>query len=138
MSKTKVATQPKTQVQEVNPNDLLIVKNKPTDRKRGKMSVKEPLKGLPTNYDFVSYAPLKKTDFEEEYLWYLHMGEFHELQADQFRAEAEELKKLGGAKERRAVKQLQQYQAKIKELTSVLKASGVDVSAILAQLTPKK
>lgn len=92
---------------------------------------------VPEGFDFGAYKPLKKKNFKQEYLWYLHKAAEMEFKATKYKTEAEEIKKLGSPAERMKKKQIIRLQSKMDELKKQLTEQGIDVEALLAEAVAK-
>lgn len=88
---------------------------------------------IPEGFDFGTYKPLKKRNFKQEYLWYLHKAAEMKFKAEQYEKKAEEIKKLGSPAERAKKKQIIRLQSKMAELKEQLSSQGIDVEALLAE-----
>lgn len=96
-----------------------------------------PFTATPPDFDFGKHAPLKKKDFADEHQFYSHKAEQAESVAKNYRGRAEEAKKMGSGKSRAKAKRLKKMQEQMAVLTAQLKASGMDVDAILAEVKDK-
>ena len=126
------------------PEDEKPVAAKP--KKEKKVKTKKPVFGLvdstdeavypfsvevPEGYEFGKFAALKKRDFKEEYIYTLHRAADYENRAVKMREEAEKIKSLGGSKARSKAKRLIKLREQFAALSEQLKASGIDVDALL-------
>lgn len=93
---------------------------------------------VPEGFDFGTYKPLKKKNFKQDYLWYLHKAAEMKFKAERYEKEAEEIKKLGSPAERAKKKQIIRLQSKMAELKEQLSAQGIDVEALLAEAAAEK
>lgn len=87
---------------------------------------------MPEGFDFKINKPLKKRDFTADHLFYEYRALEMEFKAVGFRAQAEEAKKLGSAKDRSSAKRLIKLQDKMGELKEQLTKQGVNVEELLA------
>lgn len=87
---------------------------------------------LPEDFDFKTNKSLKKRDFTADYLFYEYRALECDFKAAAFRIVAEEVKKLGSAKDRSSAKRLVKLQEKMAELKTQLTEQGVDVDELLA------
>lgn len=93
---------------------------------------KEPYEvAVPKNFDFVTYKPLKKSNFTTEALYFEHRAAGSQHQVEVFKKKAEESRTLGSTKERRQKKQVVKLAEKMDALKKTLTLAGVDVEAIL-------
>lgn len=92
---------------------------------------------VPEGYNFDVNKPLKKKNFVTEDLFYMYRAAEMEHKAAQFRAKAEEAKKLGTGTEKNKAKKLIKMQERIEELKQSLAAQGIDVEKLLAELAAK-
>lgn len=87
---------------------------------------------MPENFDFKIHKSLKKRDFTADHLFYEYRALEMEFKAKSFRAQAEEAKKLGSAKDRSSAKRLVRLADKMTELKTQLSKQGINVEELLA------
>lgn len=86
----------------------------------------------PEGYSTAKHKPLKKSDFECEYIYLEYKANEYDRKAAKLRAEAETIKKLGNATDRVKAKKLMGMQQRMAELARELAAEGsVDLAEIL-------
>lgn len=111
-------------------------------KKAGRAEFKVPKDKLdvavPEGYDFKSHKPLKRTDFQESYLFTMHQAARADFQSTVYadkavalREKAEKDRVLGDDKTRKAAKRAQKLTSQLSELTKLLADQGVDVDALL-------
>jgi len=91
----------------------------------------------PEDFDFEVHKSLKKRDFTADHLFYEHKALEMDFKAKNFRAQAEEAKRLGSAKDRVSARRLLKLQDKMSEIKAQLTEQGVDVNALLRDAAVK-
>lgn len=92
-------------------------------------------KAVPEGFDFRAHKSLKKRDFALDHLFYEYRAAEMDFKAAAFRKQAEEIKKLGSAKDRGRAKRLVKLQEKMAELRKQLEEQGINVNELLATAT---
>lgn len=87
--------------------------------------------GAPDDWEQSKHMPFKKADFAEEWQYHQWRVEQMEKKLTNLRAARAEALALGGAKDRAAAKRLGTMAKRIAEIQSKLEAGDVDVGAIL-------
>lgn len=110
---------------------------KPEKVKKGKVEFKPGTDvkygvPVPEGFDFSTYKPLKKKNFETEALYFRHRATEMEEKSLSFIAKAQESEKYGSTADRKKAKQLVKLTQKIKELKAKLTDEGINVEELLA------
>jgi hypothetical protein len=90
---------------------------------------------IPSDFSSKIHKPLKRKDFKDEALWFELRAAELEAKAKRARAEADNVRKLGGVKDRAKAKRLISMQKRMAEISEQLTAQGVDVAALLGSLS---
>jgi hypothetical protein len=102
--------------------------------KKGRDEYKVPEGGfatVPADFDSKLHKPLKRKDFKDESLWFELRALDLEKKAARMRREGENIKKLGGVKDRVKAKRLLSMQKRMEDLKATLKSEGIDAEALL-------
>lgn len=90
---------------------------------------------LPKDFEFSKHRVIKKTQWQNDAMFFDHLADKCEGEMNGNRTKAEECRKLGSAAERGRAKRLLKMQGKIDELKEELTRKGVDVDALLASVS---
>ena len=86
---------------------------------------------MPEGYDIDANAPLKKTDFEQLWMFVEYKALCMDDKASKLHAEAERVKKMGSAADRSKAKRYLKMMSKMEELKAALEEAGVNVDSLL-------
>jgi len=86
---------------------------------------------IPEGWEWGKWAGLKKKDFTEDHFYMFYRAAELESKAAAIRSKAEEIKKLGGAKQRTKAKRLIKLREQFAALSEQLKQQGIDVDALM-------
>jgi len=94
-----------------------------------------PVDAVPEDFDSKVHMPLRRKDFSAEHLYFEMKAAECDRKAAEYRAAAEESKKMGSSKDRARIKRLKKMQAQMAALEAQLEAEGIDVSDIIGDDT---
>lgn len=100
-----------------------------------KLKKDERVKELPEGFSFAKHKLIKKNTWEKDHMFFDHLANKNQEEADLNREKAEDCRKLGSAAERGRAKRLLKMQGKIDELKEALVKKGVDVAALLKSVS---
>lgn len=90
------------------------------------------LEAIPEDFDSSKHAPIKRSQFKEDHLFFSYRAQLARAAAARFDKLAEQAKQVGNRADRAKANKLVKMQAKFAELRKTLEASGIDVDALLA------
>ena len=91
----------------------------------------EKLTAIPADFDFNTHRMIRKSQFDDEALFYELLAGKKEHEASQLRARAEEIRTLGSKADRAAARQLAKLKAKYEAISAKLAAQGLDPEALM-------
>ena len=91
------------------------------------------LKGLPEDYDRKEHAALKKSDFEDESVYWDCRAYFASQDATEFQETAESCRRAEKLKGNKAAMKLMKMEREIEKLRAQLKEQGDDPDALLSE-----
>jgi len=92
------------------------------------------LKEWPKDFDRKVYKPLRRKNFADETIFMEAKATRLENAAKRLRDEVVIIRQMGGTEQVKAVRQLARLQNRMANMTELLKAQGIDVTALLAGL----
>lgn len=89
----------------------------------------------PADFDASLHKPLRRVDFENDAVWFEKKAEEYDAKAADMREKAEISRKLGNSADRAKAKKFKKMKDQMAKLQSELEAQGVDIAAMLEQIT---
>lgn len=102
--------------------------------KKMRVIATKKLDSIPEDYNPKLHKGLMRTDFNDESLWFEITARKFDKKAADLRKQGEELKALGGIKDRADAKKLLALQKRMNELRTKLQGRGVDTSRLDAKI----
>ena len=114
----------------------------PVVRRRGRQkgqkveyAAPRPLTEVPQDYEPSKHIRLSRKDFNSEATFFKFKAAMAQRLADKYNRLAAEAEHYGTAAERKAAKKLATLQKRIAELQAELQAKGIDVSALIGNVS---
>lgn len=96
------------------------------------------LSDWPGDFDPKKHKPLKRSNFADETVFMLHQADQMESKAKLLRAEVEQIRALGSARDVKAAKKISAMLTKVDELKAQLAEDGVDIQKLLDAVAAAK